>query len=402
MNIPASRILSRSIATLAGLVTVLTNHHAQAASGDWVLTGGGSWGTAANWTPAAVPGSAANDVINITTNIAAAATVTLDGARTLGTLTLGDADSTHAFTLAAGTSGTLTLNRTGGALVRFGGAGSTAAIANVISAPITLATNARFYSTLTSPQQLTGIISGAFAVTYDNDDGTTAAGPTSNQGQFLASAANTYSLGTTIDDVRVNATNAAGLGTGAVTIQDGGQVFLSSAITVANNFTVNGAGWAETTGSLGALRLDGGGIISGTVAMASASSLGSNSGTGTINGVVSGAFGMTKVGAGTLVLGAANTYSGGTTISAGVLQLNNATAAGTNNTITFANGGSGRLFLNGGVTTNYNITVGTGQAGATGQGLLQQTGTGQATFNGTITLNGLSAAGGTFVGGGGE
>ena len=223
------KILTCSIAALLALASV---EKASAASGNYTATAAGSWGTAANWSSnPTVPGTTAGDIININSNIAAAATVTLDGTRTMGTLLIGDLDSTAAFTIATGTGGTLTLDQTGvaTALVRFGVAGSTAAIANIISAPITLADNARFYTTLTSPQQLTGIIAGAFSMTFDNDDGTTAAGPVSNQGQFLvnAAAANTYSGGTTIDDVRVTIQgNNAALGAAgtAVNILDGGQV----------------------------------------------------------------------------------------------------------------------------------------------------------------------------------
>ena len=49
---------------------------------------------------------------------------------------------------------------------------------------------------------------------------------------------------------------------------------------------------------------------------------------GTINSIISGGFGLTKVNAGMLLLGGFNTYSGGTTISAGTLRVNDSSAAG--------------------------------------------------------------------------
>lgn len=396
----------RLVASITTMVTaLLLPTAARAASGNWTATAGGSWGTAASWSPAAVPGSAAGDVININSNITAAATITLDANRTVGTLLIGDSDSTHGFTLSTGatTTNVLILDQTatGTALVRFGVAGSTAAVANAISAGITLNDNARFYSTLTGVQTLSGVITGAKSVTFDNDDGVTAANPVSLQGQFAVSGTNTYSGGTTIDDVRVTISgNNAALGTGAVTILDGGQVFNSTGLTaIANTFNIAGNGWLETAGQLGALRLDSGAIVTGAVNLTGNAAIGSNSGVGTVNGVVAGGFQLSKVGAGTLVLGGANTYSGGTLVSAGILQANSNSALGAGG-LTIA-GATSRLIVNGGVTLPLAnaITVNTGITGVANTGLVMQTGTGQARVNGAITLNSAPSAGGTFMGG---
>ncbi|HLX60660.1 MAG TPA: C25 family cysteine peptidase [Planctomycetota bacterium] len=392
---------SKVVALKAAFVlSVLCAAGAYAASGTWVPAAGGGWGTASNWNPAAVPGSAAGDIINIMTNITATATITLDANRTAGTIVLGDADGTNTFAL---TGNALTLNQTGGALFRFGAPGITTATTNSISSTITLASNARFYSTLASPQTLSGVISGAFSVTYDNDDGVTVIGPTALQGQFIASAANTYTGTTTINDVRVNATNAAGLGTGACTVTATGQVFLNSAITVANAMNITGNGWAETAAGqpFGALRIDSSGVISGAVTLASNASIGCNTGTGTVSGVVSGASStLTKVGAGTLVLSGANTYGGGTTISSGVLQLNSAAGAGTG-TITLGptNTTANRLQINGGVTIANTVTIPQNVTGASAtSGVISQTGTGQSRINGSVTVSGTPTTGGTFSG----
>jgi hypothetical protein len=51
-----ARVLTSSILTfLAGFGATSV----RAANGDWVLGAGGGWGTAANWNPAAVPGTTA-------------------------------------------------------------------------------------------------------------------------------------------------------------------------------------------------------------------------------------------------------------------------------------------------------------------------------------------------------
>ena len=49
----------------------------------------------------------------------------------------------------------------------------------------------------------------------------------------------------------------------------------------------------------------------------------------TLSGVLSGSGGLNLLGAGTLTLTASNTYSGGTTISAGTLQVGNGGSGGT-------------------------------------------------------------------------
>ncbi len=63
---------------------------------------------------------------------------------------------------------------------------------------------------------------------------------------------------------------------------------------------------------------------------------------------------LTKVGTGTLTLGAAATYTGGTTISGGTLQLGIANAIPSSGTVTFAGGN-----LSSGATTGYSDNLGT-------------------------------------------
>ncbi|NBT11881.1 MAG: hypothetical protein EBT24_13095 [Betaproteobacteria bacterium] len=64
------------------------------------------------------------------------------------------------------------------------------------------------------------------------------------------------------------------------------------------------------------------GTLSGTVTMGSASKVNAASGkTATLSGVVSGAFALTKDGAGTVALSADNTFAGTLTLSAGTLSV---------------------------------------------------------------------------------
>jgi autotransporter-associated beta strand protein len=144
-------------ASLAVALAILCgSERALAANGSWIANGNGSWNTASNWTPAAVPGTAAGDVVGLVNNITTSATVTINTNVTLGTLNIGDTDASNSFTLATTTGGTLTFNNSGsGASI----SQVATSAANTISAPFTLADNLTI--TNRSPNFLTisGVIS---------------------------------------------------------------------------------------------------------------------------------------------------------------------------------------------------------------------------------------------------
>jgi autotransporter-associated beta strand protein len=105
----------------------------------------------------------------------------------------------------------------------------------------------------------------------------------------------------------------------------------------------------------------------------------------TFGGVISGSGALQQNGSGTLILTATNTYSGGTTISAGTLQIGN---GGTSGAITGNVTDNGNLAFN----RSDNITFG---GAISGTGTLTQNGPG------TLTLpNANSYSGGTFLLGG--
>ena len=152
-------------------------------------------------------------------------------------------------------------------------------------------------------------------------------------------------------------------------------------------------------------------ITAGTLEIGGAGSLGSGSYAGTIansgtfeynssanqtlSGVISGTGSVVKGNTGTLTLTGANTYSGVTTINAGILEIQSDDALGSTVGETIINGGA-KLTISGGITTAENITnVGGGQGKITG-------GTGGGTFTGLITLtNSIDLRGNdlTFSGG---
>ena len=144
--------------------------------------------------------------------------------------------------------------------------------------------------------KISGVISGAAGLTLDNT--TTGLTP----GTLILSGANTYSGATTVNAGALNIQNPTALGTTAAgtTVSSGAALQIQGGIAVgAEALTLNGSGIAND----GALRnISGDNSMSGAITLGSLSTIGSDAGTLTLSGDISGAFTLRKVGAGTLTL----------------------------------------------------------------------------------------------------
>jgi autotransporter-associated beta strand protein len=191
-------------------------------------------------------------------------------------------------------------------------------------------------------------------------------------------------LGPLANSGNVNFTNAAGTitmgtltGTGTTTFSAG------ASIPTMSGGTISVAGPASiTTATGGTANLSGASAsittLSNTaVNLASGTALSVAAGTQTAGGII-GAGSLTKTGTGTLTLGFDNTYSAGTTISAGTLQIGNGGATGS---IVGNVTDSGSLIFNRSDSYTFAGVV-------SGSGALQKSGTGTLTLTGANTYTG--------------
>jgi autotransporter-associated beta strand protein len=204
--------------------------------------------------------------------------------------------------------------------------------------------------------------------------------------------------------------NTSLAGTNATNAWVGGKVAMFAAGTDGSGtYTVTVSG----TQSIGGLNFQTGNVTltGGALSLASDSYITAASGTQTINTPISGAFAVLLDGNGTVVMGGANTYTGITSIQAGVLQLNNALALEQTNVDVNVNNGLNVNGLNatlGNLSGSGNINIGSqtlsvgydNQAAEyagnlTGAGTVIKVGSGIWTVTGAITGSGGITASGT-------
>ena len=263
--------------------TVLTlNYTAPSATANWTA-GSGDWSTGANWQSGTVPSN--GNPLEFT---GAGGTSTNNGALT----------SVGGIEFTSGAGGSYTIN---GSALQI----ATAGILNNSTYAQTVATD------------LTLAVAQSFSAAAAN---LTVSGAVDNVGRLLTAAGNNTLF-----------LQGAVSGAGGLTREDNGLLVLSAANTYTGTTTITagtlqiGAGGA--TGSLESTSI----VNNGTLVVDRTGSL-------TLAAAISGNGSLAKNGSGTLVLSSNNTYSGGTTLNAGTIQLAAANALGTSGNITFAGG----------------------------------------------------------------
>ncbi|MFZ5781135.1 MAG: autotransporter-associated beta strand repeat-containing protein [Pseudomonadota bacterium] len=211
----------------------------------------------------------------------------------------------------------------------------------------------------------------------------------SGTGTVALSGNNTYSGGTAIEGGLINFVSAANFGSGSITLNGGGlQWATGSTADISNSVSLGAAGGTfDTNGN--------------NVGLASS---------------IAGAGSLTKAGAGTLTLSAANSYSGGTHVNAGTLMISGGGTLGVTSGSTTVNGGTldlggttqtqdGGVSLTGGTIQNgtlstagdFSLSGGTVNANLTGGGRVVKTGTGTVVLSGSNTHTGGTVAQGGLI-----
>ncbi|QQE12262.1 autotransporter-associated beta strand repeat-containing protein [Planctomycetota bacterium] len=238
-------------------------------------------------------------------------------------------------------------------------------------------------------------------VGYDVNNDTSGAGNLVMQSGARAELDGLFLFGTgtaSLSNSQLFAENMTLGNTGTLNVNDGSEVEVADTIYMyssGNSINVNG-GTLQTDG------LDGSGTvsISGTDALTVGINNGSSTFSGTIQDAAGGAGTLTQTGESTFTLTNANTYTGGTQLYGGTLQLSNNNAAGTG-TITVQDTTTNRtLGFTDGVNvgnavdmySDLNMSVNDGES-ATYSGIITDYSDSFLTYNGggTLTLTGGTA-----------
>ena len=379
----ASRLAFPALILAGSLVTPFAQAASQTWDGD--SAGNGNWSTITNWVgdpaaPGATSGTTNTDVATFNAAIAGGwgtvgNPIVIDSAtQNIGGISFGGATGNY---FIGTTGGNSLLLSSGGTIQILNTLTATNAIETINASLViqdaggtyTFANNSANGSgagagTLSIGGGITGGAAGATVLALSgintnantisgiigNGSATSLAITKSGVGTWVLNGANTYTGATAVNAGVLNIQHASALGgtAGGTTVSSGAALQVQGGITVgAEALSLNGTGLLAT----GALRnISGDNVWQGTVTLAGATRINSDTGSltfntaansitgtqdltlgGTGNGTVGGTITtgsktLTKDGAGTWTLSGANTYTGKTNVNLGVLLLNSATA----------------------------------------------------------------------------
>jgi autotransporter-associated beta strand protein len=352
--------------TATAEVTVVNNGGPPPANGIWTNASGGSWVTTSSWAGGIIAGGAGNTADFSTLDPTADSTVTLDAARAIGNLVFGDTNTGSAATwfLTNGSGGSLLL------------AGTTPTITVNPLGP------------------------GKFANMGARLSGFNGFTKNGSGNLILNNATNTLTGPITLNAGNIQLNSASLTNATSVFINAGSLVVATSAANAIGGIISFGGGnlqFNNPPGSDYSLQFSTAASQPYRISVTSTHEATFNSNLASPGGT------LTKLGTGTLILGAANSYNSGTTISAGTLRFGNASALGSGN-VSF----SGNATLQAGVaaTLAKAVSIATGVTGTldtngnnttisgtlTGDGALTKTGSGTLNIAGAAAGNTLTGA----------
>ena len=329
-------------------------------------------------------GAGSSGLYNLSGSAALSAASEYMGYSGTGTFTQSGGTNTVAGVFSLGGAGSGTYNLTAGALIVPGiqGAGG---VFNLGGG--TLVASAAFSAsqamTLTGSGGKGNINTGGYAVTLSGVLSGSGGLNVLGQGNLTLAGGNTYSGGTTILAGTLSLNNASALQNSTVTVSASNTLLFNSNSGAIATFNVGGL---TGSGSIG--------LADGNYPVTL--NVGGNGAGTTYSGVLAGPGSLVKIGAGLLTLSGSNGYTGGTTVSAGTLQVG---SGGSGASI----GGTSGVLDNGSLIFNHADGVTFPQI-ISGSGSLTQTGAGILTLLGSNTYSGGTtiSAGTLQVGNGGS
>ncbi|MDP2802551.1 MAG: autotransporter-associated beta strand repeat-containing protein [Phreatobacter sp.] len=334
----------------------------------WTGAINSNWSNAGNWSGGILPSptegaaiSAGNVTVDTTGLTASLVSVFINKTVDVGAgggLTVGGVfEIFNGSSLVARNGGSVSANsyNVAGNLI-VGGAGAAEASGTVTGAVNLSAASGKLTFNTTNALFLSQVISGAGSVEQK--------GPATT---ITLTGANTYSGATTISAGTLEVQNGNAIGnSSAVTVFSGGRLVVTA---------------SETIGSLAG---------PGSVLLANNSTLttGGNNATTDFGGTISetgGIGNLTKIGTGTLVLHTGNTYSGTTTVSVGVLQIEEDSALGTTAGGTTVTGGAALQLIASSIADPIGEALTLNGTGISNGGALRNL-SGTHTWTGGITL----------------